>query len=262
VIHLDLRPFKTRAHLSMIFSVLIALIAGVFSSTASADIFIYPWYDGVLTSPIGTDTACNTTITETRVSAYSGITYYPPLQTVSIPFAQFPAPGEIFYAKLVVAHPGNPCFGSAVGIEILLPAGVTTAMSADFPLFCFSILPPNSQHSDYKLDNLAGDVGYGCPQTLTQGVQGLAIYAPHGGAGGGSWGMAAGFWLEFMVPLRASAPQNGSNQIYFRVNPDIGVVGYAGVPLIVNADTIFRTPNEDQNLSLDICGVATTITGC
>ena len=58
---------------------------------------------------------------ETRVAGYSGYNYYPPYQPSSIPFAQLPAVGEVFYAKLVLSHPGNPCAGSAVGMNCCCP---------------------------------------------------------------------------------------------------------------------------------------------
>jgi hypothetical protein len=181
---------------------------------------------------------------------------------VSIPFAQLPAVGEVFYAKLVLSHPGNPCAGSAVGIELLLPAGVTTAISADNPVFCYARTPPNVNHNFYLLIDLGTDPGYGCPQVFSQGFQGQAILAPHGGVGGGAWGMAAGFYLEFMVPLKSVVAQNGTNQIYFRVNPDLNVVGYTNVALYVNSDTIFRSPMEDLSLTLDICTLTPTAQGC
>jgi hypothetical protein len=90
----------------------------------------------------------------------------------------------------------------------------------------------------------------------------LAILAPNGGAGGGSWGMFAGSWLEILIPVKSALAQNGSNQIYFRVNPDIGVVGYTNAVLYVNSDTIFRSPLEDTDLTLDLCGIAPLATGC
>lgn len=244
-------------------TVLLAVCAAASSARAQAAI-VLPWFDGVLNPQIGQDYPCPPAaqILESRVAAYSGYTYRPPAQPVSIPLAQLPAVGEVFYAKLVVSHPGNPCAGSAVGIEVLLPAGVTPAISPANPLFCFARVPPNSQHANYLLYNLAADPGYGCPQALPQGLQGLALYAPNGGAGGGSWGMAAGFYLEFMVPLRAAVPQNGASQIYFRVNPDLGVVGYTNVPLYVNADVIFRSSMEDQSLTLDLCSIAPLAQGC
>ena len=240
------------------------LCIAVSGLSASAFAFTPPWYYGPLNPQIGTDTACLSSppITETRVAGYSGYNYWPPYQPSSIPFAQFAAIGEIFYAKLVLSHPGNPCAGSAVGIELLLPAGVTTAISTDNPVFCFARTPPNVNHNYYLLINLGTDPGYGCPQAFAQGFQGQAILAPNGGAGGGSWGMAAGFWLEFLVPLKSSVAQNGANQIYFRINPDIGVVGYTNSALVVNADTIFRSTMEDMDLTLDICTLTPTAQGC
>jgi hypothetical protein len=240
---------------------LLASVAGAFSLDAKA--VVLQWYDGAANFQIGQDYAClsDPPILETRVAGYSGYTYWPPYQPVTIPFAQLPAVGEVFYVKLVLSHPGNPCAGSAVGIEMLLPSGVTTAVSAANPAFCFARVPPNQQHADYKLINLGNDSGYGCPQTYQQGLQGLAILAPNGGLGGGSWGMFAGSWLEFLIPLKSSAAQNGANQIYFRINPDIGVVGYTNQLLYVNADTLFRASMEDTNLTLDLCALGPT-TNC
>jgi hypothetical protein len=230
----------------------------------SADAAVSPWYYGPFNSQIGTDIPCPpaSPITEARVNGYSGYNYWPPYQPSSIPFAQLPAVGEVFYAKLVLGHPGNPCSGSAVGIELLLPAGVTTAMSSTNPAFCFARTPPNVNHNYYLLIDLGSDSGYGCPQAFSQGIQGLAIRAPNNSAGGGAWGMAAGFYLEFLVPLRSSVAQNGANQIYFRINPDINEVGYTNTALYVNSDTIFRSPMEDLSLTLDICTVTPIAQGC
>ena len=247
--------------LSTIFAGLIlTLAASGFPLDAGATVL--QWYYGVLNSQIGQDTAClsDPPIIETRVAGYSAYTYWPPYQPTQIPLAQLPAVGEVFYAKLVLSHPGNPCAGSAVGIELLLPAGVTTAVSAANPTFCFARVPPNQQHADYRLIKLGNDSGYGCPQTFQQGIQGLAIRAPNGGLGGGAWGMFAGSWLEFLIPLKSSVPQNGSN-VYFRINPDIAVVGYVNSLLYVNSDTVFRATMEDTNLTLDLCGLGPT-TGC
>ncbi|MCB1573519.1 MAG: hypothetical protein KDI80_06025, partial [Xanthomonadales bacterium] len=81
---------------------------------------VLPWFNGVI-SNVGTDIAClsDPPITEIRVQGYAGFTLVPPNRT--------PAVGEVFYTHLVLSHPGNPCAGSAVGIELLLPAGVQTS---------------------------------------------------------------------------------------------------------------------------------------
>ena len=211
---------------------------------------VLPWYNGAFTS-IGTDTAClsNPPITEIRVQGYTGFTLIPPNRT--------PAVGEVFYTHLVLSHPGNPCAGSAVGIELLLPSGVQPAPSVQNPAFCFAI-----SGVSYKLINLGSDPGYGCPQSYPNGLQGLAVRAPLGGVGGGAWGMARGFWLELLIPLRATQAQLGNNSIAWRVNPDLGVVGYPQVPLFVNSDVIFRSPMEDNLLNLDVCTLNPKPLGC
>ena len=214
---------------------------------------ILPWYNGAI-SNVGTNVSClNPPSVEIRVQGYVGWTLVPPNYT--------PAVGEIFYTHLVLGHPGNPCTGSAVGIELLLPPGVTTAASESDPAFCFARTPPNAQRPFPLLVNLGTDVGYGCPQQFPQGLEGLRIAPPQGGLGGG-WGMAAGFFLELLVPLRATSVQPGSTSIRFRVNPDIGVVGYPSVPLLVNNNVLFRTPFEDNLLTLDICTVTPVASGC
>ncbi len=215
---------------------------------------VLPWFNGVI-SNVGTDIAClsDPPITEIRVQGYAGFTLLPPNRT--------PAVGEVFYTHLVLSHPGNPCAGSTVGIELMLPAGVQPAASAADPAFCFARVPATQQRPFPLLINLGNDPGYGCPQVFPIGLEGLRITPPLGGLGGG-WGMAAGFYLELLVPLRASVPQPGSNSIRYRVNPDIGVVGYPSIPLLVNNDVLFRSPFEDNQLTLDICGVSPPASGC
>ncbi len=237
-------------------------LGGLFSTSAmGADIasvlrpdVVLPWHNGVISS-VGTDIAClsDPPINEIRVQGYAGFTLVPPNRT--------PAVGEVFYTHLVLSHPGNPCAGSTVGIELMLPAGVQPAASASDPAFCFARVPPTAQRPYPLLINLGNDPGYGCPQVFPAGLEGLRIVPPLGGLGGG-WGMAAGFWLELLVPLRASVPQPGSNSIRFRVNPDIAVVGYPSVALLVNNDVLFRSPFEDNQLTLDICTVSPPASGC
>jgi hypothetical protein len=215
---------------------------------------VLPWYNGLL-ADIGIDVAClsDPPINEIRVQGYAGFSLLPPNYT--------PAVGEVFYTHLVLSHPGDPCAGSAIGVELLLPAGVSTATSASNPAFCFASTPANQQHPFPLLIDLGSDPGYGCPQGYAQGLEGLRVSPPAGGAGGG-WGMAAGFLLELLIPLRADATQPGNTSIGFRVNPDIGVVGYPSVPLLVNDDVIFRTPMEDNRLTLDICLFTPVASGC
>lgn len=218
--------------------------------TPAAPNLVLRWFNGAINS-IGQNFACLTDppILETRVQAYAGFSYLPPSLT--------PAVGEVFYTHLVMSHPGNPCTGSAIGLELILPPGVQTAVSAADPVFCFARLPNGP-----RLIDLGADIDYGCPQTFSQGLEGLRFLAPRGGAGAGLWGAASGFFDEFLVPLRATTPQSGVNQIRWRINPDVGVVGYASVGPQVNNDVIFRTSIEDNLLTLDICTVTPIAQGC
>lgn len=230
-------------------SSLIVAAVTCLAATKPASALQLPWFDGVFKS-IGTNIACvsDPPIIQTRVQAYTGYTLLPPNRT--------PAVGEVFYTHLIISHPGNPCGGSVIGLELLLPNGVTPAISAENPAFCFARVPNGP-----RLINLGNDSGYGCPQQLTQGLEGWAFRAPLNVADGGAWRSGQGFWLEFLVPVSASSIQNGS-EIRWRVNPDVGVVGYPAVPIFVNNDVLFRTSAEGNVLSLDICSLTPVAQGC
>ncbi len=228
---------------------------GTFAPTDFAPTAILPWHNGDIFS-IGQNIAClsDPPILEIRTQGYAGFSLRPPNYT--------PAVGEVFYTHLVLSHPGNPCAGSAVGLELLLPAGVQPATSAANPAFCFAILPASPNFPNSRLHNFALDSEYGCPQVFPQGLEGLRIAPPNGGFGGsGAWGMHRGFFIELLIPLRASQPHFGQ-PIRFRVNPDIGVVGYPSIPLQVNNEVVFRHAMEDDLLTLDICGITPRPQGC
>ncbi|MBZ0223979.1 MAG: hypothetical protein K8F35_13220 [Dokdonella sp.] len=212
---------------------------------------VTPWFNGAITS-IGQVMSCgsNPPIFATRVMGYAGFSHPPPNLT--------PAVGEIFYTHVVLGHPGNPCAGSAVGLELILPAGVEIANSADNPVFCFSIIPnPN------RLLNLDVDPDYGCPTSFPLGLEGYAVRPLRGGLGNsGAWGMHMGFWLEILIPLRATTPQGGNSTIAWRVNPDVGLVGYPQVGLQVNNEVIFRDGMEGTLLNLDLCTLNPPPQGC
>jgi len=213
---------------------------------------ITPWYNGAI-EHIGTVQYClsDPPIFADRVLGYTGFSHPPP------DFS--PAVGEVFYTHLVLGHPGNPCTGSAVGIELILPAGVEIANSADNPVFCFSMVPNPGNH----LINLDTDPDYGCPTSFPPGLQGYAVRPLRGGLGNsGAWGMAMGFYLEILIPVRATQVQSGNQSIAWRVNPDIGVVGYPQVPVFANGDVIFRDQMENNLLNLDLCTLGPTPQGC
>lgn len=231
---------------------LLGLIALIFTLAASrpAEALQLKWFDGVFTSIDNDMLSCPPfSVVQTRVQAYAGFSYMPPDKT--------PAIGEVFYTHLIISHPGNPCGGSVIGLELLLPQGMQPAISAGNPVFCFARVPNGP-----RLINLANDSGYGCPQQLPQGLEGYAIRAPLNTAEGGAWRSFQGVWLEFLIPVTATAPQAGNNLIKFRINPAIAEVGYATVPALVTGDIIFRTANEDNVLSLDICSLTPIAQGC
>ncbi|MBA8882686.1 hypothetical protein [Dokdonella fugitiva] len=212
---------------------------------------VTPWFNGVITS-IGSVWACgsNPPIYGTRVMGYTGFSHPPPNYS--------PAIGEVFYTHLVLGHPGNPCGGSVVGLELILPPGVETAVSANNPTFCFAILP-----NPDRLHDMDADPDYGCPTTFPQGLEGLAVRPLRGGFQNSSaWGMAQGFWLEILIPLRATQVQLGNQSIRWRVNPGIAEVGYAEVPAFVNGDVLFRDEMENTLLLLDLCTVNPAPQGC
>lgn len=72
------------------------------------------------------------------------------------------------------------------------------------------------------------------------------------------WPIAWRTWFELMVPLRTSAVITAQT-LRFRINPDLGVVGYADVGVYVNGDDLFRTGFEGDVLSVDICGISGTV---
>ncbi|MDC8012102.1 hypothetical protein [Tahibacter soli] len=239
---------------TLLFAALLATGASVDSSIPAADSAVTPnvvvrWFNGGLVN-VGTNTACisDPPIFQVRTSGYAGFSYLPPSNP--------PGVGEVFYTHVLVSHPGNPCGGSVVGLELILPPGIQTAISTTDPVFCFGITPNN------VLFNYANEATYGCPQTLPQGLEGLAVRAPRGGAGGGGWAMRQGSWMEIFVPLKSSVVQNGDQKIRWRLNPAIAVVGYLETPVFVDDDVIFRTSQEDIVLPVELCSGSQPPQGC
>lgn len=223
-------------------------------SAATAPDQVLRWFNGTINFAIGSNINCQTQQIESTASAYAGYTLLPPNFTPSV--------GEVFYTHLVVSHQGNPCTGSALGIEFALPNGVTTAVSSDNPAFCFA-RTNNFQGTNPVLINLGTDIGYGCPQSFPASSNGRRLIAPNGGAGGsGAWGMAFGFYLEFLIPLRATTPLPGISQIVWTINPGVGQFGQVGVAPTVNNEVIFRSTMEDNQLTLDLCSVTPLAAGC
>ncbi len=208
---------------------------------------VLSWFDGVPNFSIGSNIECITQNIEPTVAGYTGFTYLPPNRTHAV--------GEVFYTHVVLSHPGNPCVGSAVGLEIALPVGVQIATSAANPAFCFA---RGSQGP--TLYNLGTDPAYGCPQSFPLSANGRRVAPPNSSSG--TWRMAFGFWIEILIPLTATAPQSGANPIVWTINPAIGQFGQVSVGPQINNDVIFRSPLEDQNLTLALCTVTPVAAGC
>lgn len=213
------------------------------------------WFNGGLVN-VGSNTACLSSppITQVRSSGYAGFSYFP--SVVPGGPVSAPAVGEVFYTHVLLSHPGNPCGGSVVGLELILPPGIETAISTNDPVFCLGVNPNN------VLFNYENDPAYGCPQTLRRGLEGLSVGAPRGGAGGGGWLMRQGSWIEIFVPLRSSVAQFGDQKIRWRLNPAIAVVGYLETQVFVDDDVIFRTSQEGMVLPVELCSGSQRPQGC
>lgn len=195
-------------------------------------------------SSIGTDFACVVNTLETLEQAYDGFSVRSGTYT--------PAVGEVWYAHVLVSHPGNPCSGGNYNeIDILPPANTAFAIDADFPVFCALYSPSQNLTTVYYRQN------QGCPQAPSQGAEGYAFWAYNGAQQAQPWLIASYAYLELLIPMRSSAPLN-SNNLRFRVNPDIGVVGYADAGVLVNNDVVFRDDLDGITLIPDLC----TISSC
>ena len=219
-------------------AVVLVLVAVAASPAGAATL---AFYNGVIAS-VGSDSNCISSMTEIREQAYDGFT---------VRNGYFPAAGETWYAHVLISHPGNPCSGgSYTGIEILPPANTVFAISAADPVYC-AFRNSSSQVSIYYRQD------QGCPQAPLTGLEGYAFPAYSNGQAQ-PWPIAAYTYFELMIPLRSSTALNGQT-LRFRVNPDVGVVGYADVGVFVQADTIFRTDFADDALYPDICSIPGTV---
>ena len=212
---------------------------------ANAEAATLTFYNGII-ADVGTDTNCITLTSEIREQAYAGF---------SERNLRIPAPGEIWYAHVVISHPGDPCSGgSETDIEISLPPSTAFAISTDNPVFCAFRTAAGAVTVYYRQDQ-------GCPQAPTAGgEQGYYDFPAYNGSSAQPWPIAWQTFFELMIPLHTSAILNGSNTT-FRINPDIGVVGYAAVGTYVSSDTIFRDDMENDAIVPDICTISGT-TSC
>ena len=193
---------------------------------------------------VGSDTNCITLNSEIREQAYAGF---------SERNLKLPAPKEIWYAHVVISHPGDPCSGgSYTDIEIALPPNTAFAISADNPVFC-------AFRNTSKQVKVSYTQAQGCPQAPTAGAQvGYYDFPAYSGATPVPWPISWGTYFELMIPLVSSTPLTAQS-LTFRINPDLGVLGYPTEGVFVSSDYIFRTDLENDAVYPDICLIAGTV---
>lgn len=104
-----------------------------------------------------------------------------------------PRAGDVFYVRTLVARIGNACGAHmAAHVELVLPPGVSTAISATTPVRC--------SHEDGTSGAIASD---GCPQTAAPGFFGLA-FDHVTSEGPRAWEMPYGRTQIIEVPVRSS----------------------------------------------------------
>jgi len=212
------------------------------ATAAPASAAALSFYNGTI-SNVGADLACVSNLSEVLEQSYAGFSirngFY------------YPAPGEVWYAHVVVSHPGNPCSGgSATGISVQPPSNTTFAIDVDNPVYC-AIRNLAQQVKVYNRQDQA------CPQFPTSTGDGYYIFPFYNGNTPQPWLIATGTYVELMIPLRSSTGLVGS-AMTFRINPDLGVYGYPAVGVQVFGDVIFRADLEFDLITPDICGISGT----
>lgn len=229
-------PGRALAALGLLLAVTLAGLPWPHASAATLG-----FYNGVIGN-IGTDINCITQNGEIREQAYDGFT---------LRNQKLPGVGEVWYAHVVISHPGDPCSGgSYTGIEVLLPPSTTFAISSANPVFC-AVRNNANQVTVYYRQN------QGCPQAPSTGLEGYAFWA-YSGSQAQPWPIAFGTFLELMIPLRSSAPLTAQT-LRFRINPDVGVVGYVDVGTYVTHDELFRSDFDNDTIVPDICAIGGTV---
>ena len=190
---------------------------------------------------------------ENRMSAYVGYGLRPGGRT--------PAVGEVWYAHIVIAHIGVDCAngGSATGIHFVPPPNTQLAVSAEDPLFCFwrrhdSWVGPDSYGTLFNM-------GYNCNQNPPWTANGYSLHPINTSPNPQIWVIPQYSWMEFLIPLRSTAPEGAANNLWARINPELGVFAYPSATAFVNNDVLFRDGLEGMNLYLDLCTISHT-TGC
>jgi hypothetical protein len=161
-------------HVAAVLPILAVLIG---ASTASADA---PWHDGQAVDSHLYNPCLG--ITEFGALAQTGYQSDPATTRA----------GDVFYGHAVfgaATHVGGNCTDTdqAAELDLVLPPGVSLAVDADHPIYCF-----------YVEDNGASGTNPTCPTHAVNGTYGPMLPAGDGGAG---WDMPPGRTLEVQFPL-------------------------------------------------------------
>lgn len=241
---------QVRSLITLALSTALVQPAAALDRTPDAPRTPISWYNGVF---VNTDNIlnCITSQVEVRMQGYVGYGLRPGGRT--------PAVGEVWYAHLVLSHPGNVCAGgSATHIEFFPPPNTQLAVSGNSPVFCFW-----RRHDFWGGGQSFGTVlnmAASCPQNTGTGPWGGYNLDPVSGASRPPWTIPNYSWMEFLVPLRSTQAVNGNNAQAL-LNPDLGVFGYPNVPVFVNADVMFRDGFDGLQIPLDVCTLPNT-SGC
>jgi hypothetical protein len=105
-----------------------------------------------------------------------------------------PQTGQVFYVAIDLTGIGNTCAGIYSDINLILPSGLSLAISAAHPVICYLGFPGASSYSRDTAD---------CPQSLPLGPYGYSIDPLH--ANPPFWPLPQGGTVEVQVPVVASS---------------------------------------------------------
>ena len=128
-----------------------------------------------------------------------------------------PNPGEVFYVHTVIGAVGNACSGQRTYPSLSLPSGVSPAISAQTPVYCWAI--------DFQ-QGTSSQEGPACPQAAYTGSYGgqWAIPALTQSQNAYTWPLPQGKGWEFWYPVVSNRQLSGT-----LANPCDCVIGYTKV---------------------------------
>ncbi len=176
--------------------ILVVLIMQVITAEAFA---AYQWMNGNFSY----------TYTINCVSQIQGSPYSEPLTMEYVGFGADPTippkVGDIYYGKIVVSTPGNPCAGPYVHVEVGLPKYTEFAVDAAHPIECWTERPAVVQGD--SVDPYHQITDGSCPTQPSMGIYGTGFYSLDSTQG--PWPLATRRILSIFFPLRSSAPLLG-----------------------------------------------------